>query len=241
MSRSGAPVINKGAIQEQGPARPVTPAEREQEQLKQARREQVKVAVEFGAALIDLVAYTRQGAYARLQRNESGPAPRILGVRFPPDLLVSIPPEANLKRTRQKLLKLESMLLNPEQPDGPQQPAGGPRQPEGPSEAARPAKTGGMRLGGTRQPEGPGKAARLAGTGGMESVGTQRPGGGQRDTATAARTAGEDRGNGARRDAAAGEPGGTQQQAWQRGQQVWQRTQQAKQAEQRARQARQQA
>ena len=125
--KSKAPVLNQAAIKAPTTPGPVpgpkSPDEREQAERERVRCERVAVAVEFGAALEDLVAYTYLVAYAQLQEDEPDAASRISGLRFPPDLLVRLTPKAHLQRTRQKLLKLEPTLLGLEQLDGTAPPA----------------------------------------------------------------------------------------------------------------------
>lgn len=131
--KSKAPVLNQAAIKAPTTPGPVpgpkSPEEREQAERERVRRERVAVAVEFGAALEDLVAYTYLVAYAQLQEDEPDAASRISGLRFPPDLLVRLTPKAHLQRTRQKLLKLEPTLLGLEQLDGTAPPAKPPPPP----------------------------------------------------------------------------------------------------------------
>src|SRR5215207_7167817 len=104
---------------EQGPAQPMSPAEREQDEYKRAQRERVATAVEVGGLCQDLTAYLNVVAHCRLQRDKSDVASQTSGPRFAPDLLVRLTPEAQLRRTYQKLLKLEPMLLTePPKPGG---------------------------------------------------------------------------------------------------------------------------
>src|SRR5215210_7500889 len=131
---SKAPTLNKMAISpqrpglgQQPPARPSGPgqsapatAEREY-----AERERVAVAVDFGAALENLV------AYARLRQEESGAVPRESGPPFPPDLLIRRDPEDLLRSTCQKLLKLERKVLGLDRPAGTMPPPG-PSNPDKP-------------------------------------------------------------------------------------------------------------
>src|SRR5215210_4186031 len=117
---SKAPTLNKMAISpqrsgigQQPPARSPGLAQQPTSAAPPAaaERERVAAAVEFGAALENLV------AYARLWHEESDATPRESGPPFPPDLLIHRDPEDLLRSTCQKLLKLEPTLLGLDQPD----------------------------------------------------------------------------------------------------------------------------
>jgi hypothetical protein len=94
--------------------------ELEQAKSERAERERVITAVNFGAALQDLI------VHARLEKNGPDATPRRWGgAQFPPDLEYRINPETllrntcrkllNLEETLLRLLKLEETLLRPEQ------------------------------------------------------------------------------------------------------------------------------
>jgi drug/metabolite transporter superfamily protein YnfA len=129
---------------EQGPAPPMSPAEREQDEYKRAQRERVATAVEVGGLCQDLTAYVNVVAHCRLQRDKSDAASQTSGPLFAPDLLVQLTPESQLRRTYQKLLKLEPMLLTePPKPGGTK---------------ADDAKHGGAKPNGTNPPQAGGRA-----------------------------------------------------------------------------------
>lgn len=140
---ASAPTLNKMATSPQRtgpgqppPARPPgqpTQPTADQERVASAERERVAVAMDFGAALENLV------AYARLQHVEPGTEPRESGPAFPPDLLIRRDPEDLLRSTCQKLLKLEPTLLGLDRPGGTLPPPAAPKPARPPTSNGNPA------------------------------------------------------------------------------------------------------